>query len=66
LGLRGKVLAQYAREWIVTIEDISDFVETEREKVRAQRYSDLLTPRETVYPVVDAMIAQRLDSTSVL
>jgi Domain of unknown function (DUF4291) len=51
LGLRGKVLAQYAREWIVDIEDISDFVQTEREKVLNRRYSDLLTPRETVYPV---------------
>lgn len=28
LGLRGELLARYSREWIVGIEDISEFVET--------------------------------------
>ena len=28
LGLRGNVLVKFAREWIIGIEDISDFVQT--------------------------------------
>ncbi len=65
LGLRGKILAQYAREWIVDIEDISDFVAKEREKVQARRYHDLLTPREMVYPVTDVAVAKRLGISSI-
>src|SRR5207302_4590090 len=37
LGLRGEVLARYAREWIVTIENISAFVAEQRQHVLAGR-----------------------------
>jgi hypothetical protein len=30
LGLRGEVLAKYAREWLLDVEDISDFVTEQR------------------------------------
>jgi hypothetical protein len=53
LGLRGNVLAQYAREWILHIEDISDFVHEQHAHVKNRRLSQLLTPREDVYPVSD-------------
>ena len=48
LGLRGELLARYAREWIVEIEDISPFVAEQRERAHPP-YADLLTPREDVY-----------------
>ena len=60
LGLRGGALARYAREWIVTIEDISDFVAEQRQHVLAGRPDLLLTPREDVYPVRDPELARRL------
>lgn len=50
LGLRGSALARYAREWIVEIEDITDFVHQQYEHVRTGDYDKLVTPRETVYP----------------
>lgn len=48
LGLRGDVLARYARPWIRSIEDISEFVHAQA-KLRGT--ADLVTPREEVYPV---------------
>jgi hypothetical protein len=50
LGLRGELLANYAREWIVEIEDISDFVAEQREYARGD-YARLVVPREQVYPM---------------
>ena len=59
LGLRGSILARYAREWIVDIEDISEFVQQQRQ-YRGGSRPELLTPSETVYPVIDPDICQRL------
>jgi hypothetical protein len=48
LGLRGPILARYAREWIVEIEDISAFVADQRQHARGD-YTRLVLPRERVY-----------------
>jgi hypothetical protein len=64
LGLRGDVLAKYAREWSVDIEDISEFVRTQRANAVVP-YKNLVTPRETVYPVTDQPVAERLGLSSV-
>ncbi|HEY4384334.1 MAG TPA: DUF4291 domain-containing protein [Ktedonobacteraceae bacterium] len=60
LGLRGPVLAQYAREWIIGIEDITDFVHEQHEQVKVQNYAQLATPREMVYPVNDTIVAKKI------
>src|SRR5690349_4381207 len=36
LGMRGEALARYAREWIIEIEDISDFVREQYQYVQKQ------------------------------
>jgi hypothetical protein len=59
LGLRGEVLAKYAREWLLGIEDVSEFVREQSRHARSP-YSRLVTPREEVYPVTDAEVAARL------
>lgn len=59
LGLRGTVLASYARDWIVNIEDISEFVQQQRQYLGGDRL-ELLIPHETVYPVIDPDVCQRL------
>ena len=51
LGLRGEVLRHFGREWLVEIEDISEFVRAQRQTNLSRPYSNLLTPRERVYPV---------------
>jgi hypothetical protein len=60
LGLAGEVLRRYAREWILKIEDISDFVSQQRSNVQAHGFSGLATPREYVYPIKDPEVASRL------
>lgn len=60
LGLRGATLARYAREWIIDIEDISDFVRQQYEHVKSGNYAALETPREMVYPVSDTAVSKRL------
>lgn len=68
LGLRGPVLEKFAKEWIVRIEDISDFVAQQRQhlydvKRRTQlgeNCDGLMVPRETVYEVGNAAVAARL------
>lgn len=50
LGLRGDVLKAYAQEWIIHIEDISKFVQQQRQNISSD-CAQLITPRETVYPV---------------
>lgn len=59
LGLRGQMLASYAENWIVKIEDISEFVHQQRQNIK-NGYTELITPRETVYSVIDIEIQQKL------
>jgi hypothetical protein len=59
LGLRGDFLSSYARDWIVNIEDISEFVRQQRQN-RQAGIADLLTPFESVYPVDNPYIAKKL------
>lgn len=47
LGLRGEVLRRYAKEWIIDIENISEFVANQRSNIAT--LSDLLTPMEHCY-----------------
>jgi hypothetical protein len=65
LGLRGEILAQYARDWIVSIEDISPFVREQYPLVQAGNWAQLTVPRETVYPIADPEIAKRLQLSTV-
>jgi len=60
LGLRGKILAAYARDWIDHIEDISEFVRQQRKNINSG-CTELITPQESVYSVVDTNIQQKLE-----
>lgn len=60
LGLRGDVLKQYAAEWIIAIEDISDFVSAQLLHVAERAWDSLTTPREDIYPINDPAVARRL------
>jgi uncharacterized protein DUF4291 len=51
LGLRGDMLAHYARDWIAEIRDITPAVRTMRDDLTRGGLAALHTPRETVYPV---------------
>ncbi len=51
LGLRGDALAQYARAWIVHLEDVSPMVATQRATLARGDLAALVTPAEAPYPV---------------
>jgi hypothetical protein len=59
LGLRGEVLKRYAREWLLGIEDVSEFVREQSQQARSP-YERLITPKEEVYPVNDPEVAARM------
>ncbi len=63
LGLRGATLAAYARDWPVSITDISPFVAAQRHFAQSDTNARLLTPTEDVYPIPDPALAQRLGIT---
>ncbi len=60
LGLSGETLAQYAHNWIVDIEDISAFVRQQKENAHTTPYTQLVMPKEEVYPLHDVKLAARL------
>jgi Domain of unknown function (DUF4291) len=64
LGLRGDVLARYAPEWLLGIEDISEFVAEQRANAKAP-YDRLVTPREAAYPIGEPEVGARLGVSGV-
>jgi hypothetical protein len=60
LGVQGQVALKYSREWIVSIEDISEFVSEQRQHVVSKNYDALLTPSECVYVVSNTETIKRL------
>jgi hypothetical protein len=61
LGLRDEALVQYTRNWLIEIENISDFVAEQRRYAQTRTtYAQLQTPREDIYPVDDVYSARQL------
>jgi len=55
IGLRNDFISNYARSWVLEIEDISTFVAEQRKYVDPLNYHALLTPSETSYPLNSAL-----------
>ncbi|XP_033099502.1 uncharacterized protein LOC117103116 [Anneissia japonica] len=58
LGLRGEVLQKYATEWIHKIEDVTAFVHEQKRILDSEKIENLITAKETVYPVTNPKTAQ--------
>jgi hypothetical protein len=54
LGLRGKILARYAREWIRRVEDITPYVRDQHARLATDGLAALETPAERVYPCLSS------------
>ena len=64
LGLRGRTLAHYAAEWTLHIEDITDFVREQVERIKtAEARQSLLVPRVDIYRPANAETAAHLGLT---
>lgn len=66
LGLSGDVLRRYAKEWVVDIEDITDFVSQQRTNATPSLYENLITPKEGVYKVSNELLARKLKLSTFL
>tara|TARA_R110002096_G_scaffold436038_2_gene665781 strand:- start:44304 stop:44957 length:654 start_codon:yes stop_codon:yes gene_type:complete len=58
LGMRGSVLARYAHESIIDIQDITSFVTEQRAHIKTPER--LICPREDVYPVASLEVREKL------
>jgi hypothetical protein len=65
LGLQRAAAISYSREWIVNIEDISEFVAEQRLHALAGNYDALLTPQEYPYPVSNLETRTRLQLSEI-
>ena len=63
LGLRGEILKSYCGPWIVSIEDITDFVHAQHAALKSQGINALLTPKEEPYPLKDLVLKKQLGIT---
>jgi hypothetical protein len=61
LGLRGDVLDKLSKEFIVDIKDITHFVLEQSQNVENE--SELIIPKEEVYPILDQNIIERINLT---
>ena len=60
LGLKGTILRQFATEWIIKIEDITDFCKNEYQKVITKNIDDLNIPFEEIIQIEDEKIEKRI------
>jgi hypothetical protein len=60
LGLRGETLARYASEWILRIDDISEFAREQHRNFTRYGLDALSTPAEAPYPVTTPAVAERI------
>ncbi|MGK7921080.1 MAG: DUF4291 domain-containing protein [Trichodesmium sp.] len=60
LGLEGAILRNYSRDWILKIEDITEFVRQQRSNRESSKWINLITPKEDVYPIDNSEIIYKL------
>lgn len=58
LGMKGTMLKEFNTNYIVSIEDLTDFVTDQRTKIDDE--NNLLVPLEQVYPVSDSELIEKL------
>ncbi len=62
LGLKGETLKEFVNDWIIEISDISEFVEQQRGNIKT--LTQLIVPQETIYPVTNQEVADRIGITA--
>jgi Domain of unknown function (DUF4291) len=60
LGMKGEILKHFATDWIVSIEDITDFVKEQNQKINVHDLDNLSVIQEQVVKIKNEEIAQKL------
>ena len=56
-----QALRRYSEEWILKIEDITEFVHEQYKLVKKRKLEGLMVARERVYPVSDPRTAAQIE-----
>ncbi len=65
IGLKGDLLRQYNEEWILAIENISDYVREQQQMLKTDQRSNLRLPHERAYAPANLTVLQRIEATSI-
>ena len=60
IGMKGDILKRFCTEWITGVEDITEFVKNEHQKIANNRIEDLLVPFEDIIELNDSTIKKRI------
>ena len=60
LGLRNNILKQFGTDWAVSIQDITDFVKEQAQKLASGKHDELLVIEEQVIEIDDGDIHRKL------
>ncbi len=60
LGLKGSILKKFCTEWIIKIDDVTDFVKTEYAKVQSGNTDDLNIPFEEIVSIKNETVNKRI------
>jgi len=60
IGMRRDILYQFCTDWIISIKDISDFVEKQRMAIQTKSLDALRVPRESVFLIESLALREKL------
>ncbi len=63
IGMKGAILKKFCTEWIIKIEDITDYVKEAFEKVKANNMDELYVPMEDVIKLDERNLENRIGIT---
>ena len=65
IGMKGEMLKKFCTEWLIKIEDITDFVKNEHPKVLKNDLNELNVPYEQILDLNDPEIENRIGVNSI-
>ncbi len=65
IGLSGEMLQRFNNEWILEIQNITEYVKQQQTLVGENKISKILLPRERAYAPNDLSILKKIDATSI-
>lgn len=65
IGLSGEMLQRFNNEWILEIQNVTEYVKQQQSLVKEDKIKQVLLPRERVYAPQDLSILKKIDATSI-
>ncbi len=63
LGMKGDILEEFATKWVIAIEDITDFVKVEGQKISRTDHQNLIVMKEMEIKLSNGILEQKLKIT---